>query len=55
VVRGIDALILQTLPLISNIGIATVGIAVVGIATCTQYQQPDTDNLRGYELRQYVL
>jgi hypothetical protein len=40
VVGGIDALIQQTLPLISDIGkaavgIAAIGIAVVGIAACT--------------------
>jgi hypothetical protein len=33
---GIDALIIQVLPLISVIGIAAVGIAVVGIAACTR-------------------
>jgi hypothetical protein len=46
VVAGIDALTLQTLPLISDIGIAAVGIAtveivvvgiaVIGIAACTR-------------------
>jgi hypothetical protein len=35
VVEGIGALMLQMLPLISDIGIAVVGIAVVGIAACT--------------------
>jgi hypothetical protein len=36
-VGGTDALILQTLPLLSDIGIAAVEIAVVGIAACTRY------------------
>jgi hypothetical protein len=44
VVGGIDALILQTLPLISDIGIAAVRIAVVGIAARTRQNTP----LRGY-------
>jgi hypothetical protein len=40
VAGGIDALIIQMLPLICDIGIAVVGIAAVGIAACTQSTYP---------------
>jgi hypothetical protein len=43
--RGIDALLLQTLPLISDKRIAAVGIAVVGIAACTRRRHDTSPTL----------